>query len=97
MEGLTDEKGGEAERARSGEGCAGGPQGGQQDVAFGRKGPAGNEEENGSGEWLCGERRVGAVWGLCTFGGHLGEGESETKREGQRGVYVAERLKGSDR
>lgn len=56
MEGLTDEKGGEAERARSGEGCAGGPQGGQQDVAFGRKGPAGNEEENGSGEWLCGER-----------------------------------------
>lgn len=35
--------------------------------------------------------------GPCTFGGHSGEAESETTWEGQRGVSVAERLKGSDR
>lgn len=55
---MTEEKGREAGQAWGGEGCAGGPQCRQQDVAFGRKGRPGRKRRMGTGEELCGQRRA---------------------------------------
>lgn len=64
------------------EGCAGGPQGGQQDVAFGRKGPAGNEEENGSGSGCVARGELGQSGGFA----HLeATWEKESPRQSGKG------------